>query len=76
MKRAFESYLRHFEIKEKVTDLYQEQIGHYMEEHYPRFYEFVEMFGSPVDMVSLKPEVANLAATSANIKLVSHIPAT
>ena len=42
-----------------------------MNENHPRWYELVEVHGSPLDMVSLKQEGTNIASTSAKIKLVA-----
>lgn len=44
-----------------------------MNENHPRFYELVEVYGSPVEIVSLKKEGTNIASTSAKLKLVSEI---
>lgn len=42
-----------------------------MNEVHPRWYELVEIYGSPVEIVSLKKEGTNIASTSAKIKLTS-----
>jgi len=42
----------------------------HMTESHPRFYELVETYGSPLDIVSLKKEGTNIASTSAKIKLI------
>ena len=42
----------------------------YMNEKHPRWYQLVEIYGSPLDIVSLKKEGTNIASTSAKIKLV------
>lgn len=40
-----------------------------MNEVHPRWYELVEIYGSPLDIVSLKKEGTNIASTSAKLKL-------
>jgi hypothetical protein len=40
-----------------------------MNEKHPRWFELVETYGSPLDLVSLKKEGTNIASTSAKIKL-------
>ena len=45
-----------------------------MLENHPRWYELVEVYGSPLDIVSLKKEGTNIASTSAKLKL--HHPPT
>ena len=44
--------------------------------NHPRWYELVEIYGSPMDMVNLKQDKVNIASTSAKIKLKSLVPAT
>lgn len=40
---------------------------------HPRWYELVEMYGNPIDMVNLKQEGTNIASTSAKIKLKYYV---
>jgi hypothetical protein len=40
--------------------------------NHPRFYELVEKFGSPVDMVSLQKEGTNISNSTAKVTLVSE----
>lgn len=47
-----------------------------MKEFHPRWYELVETYGSPLDIVSLKEEVYNIASASARIKIVSEVHTT
>ncbi len=43
-----------------------------MNEYHPRWYELVEIYGSPLDIVTLKKEGTNIASTSAKLKLVGN----
>lgn len=66
MKNAFETYLREVLKVEKeedrtVMDIEDPEISKYMLENHPRFYQLVEMYGSPIEMVNLKKEVKNIA---------------
>lgn len=47
-----------------------------MQIHHPRWYELIEIHGNPLDTVSLKQEVSNIASTTAKIKLISEIEST
>ena len=76
MKKAFELYIRSNNLTEQVKDIYEEQIAKFMNEHYPRFYEMVEIFGSPIEMVSLKQEKHNIASNTAELTLISRVEAT
>lgn len=75
-KRAYEEFLRHHNLEEKVEDLQDPRLQAYMNEEHPRWYELVETYGSPLEMVNLKKEGGNIATTSAKVKLESKIPAT
>ena len=75
-KRAYEEFIRHHNLEQKVEDLQDERLTNYMLEYHPRWYELVETYGSPLEMVNLKKEPTNIAATSAKVKLISKIPAT
>jgi hypothetical protein len=52
------------------VELTDEGLMKHMNENHPRFYELVEIYGTPLDIVSLKKEGTNIASTSAKIKLV------
>lgn len=42
--------------------------------HHPRFYELVQKYGSPLDLVNLKKEGKNISQTSAKILLINMLP--
>lgn len=44
-----------------------------MNEHHPRFYELVHLYGSPLDMVNLKKEGKNIAQTAASLSLICEV---
>ena len=43
-----------------------------MDEFHPRFYQLVEMYGSPIEMVNLKKEVKNIAQGAAKIEFIGE----
>lgn len=51
------------------VELQDEKLAMYMLEQHPRWYELVETYGSPLDIVTLKKEGTNIASTSAKLKL-------
>ena len=69
LKRMYEEYLQSnkLEIRVELTD---ENLRMHMNEVHPRWYELVEVYGSPLEIVSLKKEGTNIASTSAKIKLI------
>ena len=67
LKRTYEEYVQaHSQARVELTD---EALQKHMMEQHPRWYELVETYGSPIDLVSLKKEGTNIASTSAKIKL-------
>ena len=48
------------------------ELVNYMEEFHPRFFQLVQLYGSPVDMVSLKKEVKNISGGSAKVEFISE----
>lgn len=48
----------------------------HMMEFHQRWYELVEIYGNPMDMVSLKQEGTNIKSTSAKLKLMSACSTT
>lgn len=71
VKLAYEEYLTTFGLKEKVEDLHAEQVSQFMAERHPRFYELVEVYGSPVDLVDMKKAGSNIASGSATVHIIS-----
>lgn len=43
---------------------------------HPRFYELVQKFGNPLEMVSAQKEGTNISNSSAKVELVSEVDAT
>jgi hypothetical protein len=83
MKSAYETYLREIlkvekEEDRKVTDIHDvdSDLSKYMEEFHPRFYQLVQIYGSPVDLVNLKQEVKSISGGAAKIELISECSAT
>lgn len=68
LKKTYEDYIRSNKIEIKL-DLEDPALSDFMLTHHPRFYEFVELYGSPADMVTMKQEGTNIASTSAKVKL-------
>jgi len=69
LKRSYEEYLQAngFTTRVELTD---ETLMKHMNETHPRWYELVEMYGSPLEIgVTLKKEGTNIASTSAKIRL-------
>jgi hypothetical protein len=52
------------------VELTDETLMTHMNTVHPRWYELVEIYGSPLDIVSLKKEGTNIASTSAKLKLI------
>lgn len=53
MRKAYEDYIRENKIEVKL-ELENEGLARYMNDNHPRWYELVEIHGSPIDTVSLK----------------------
>ncbi len=71
LKRSYEEYLQARGITTKV-ELTDEDLMKHMNEVHPRWYELVEIYGSPLEIgVTLKKEGTNIASTSAKIKMVA-----
>jgi hypothetical protein len=70
-KKSYEEFIRVSKLEKKVENLEDPLLGLFMNENHPRWYELVEIHGSPLEMVNLKQEGTNIASTSAKIKLVS-----
>jgi hypothetical protein len=49
----------------------EEKFANFMEANHPRFYELVEIYGSPVDLVDMKKVGSNLTSMSAKVSLIS-----
>lgn len=75
MKKAYEDYIREHMIEVKL-ELDDEKLMQHMTEWHQRWYELVEIYGSPIDIVSLKKEGTNIASSSAKIKLKSKCSAS
>ncbi|CDW74583.1 UNKNOWN [Stylonychia lemnae] len=75
MKKSYEDYIRENKIEVKL-ELNDENLMKHMMENQPRWYELVEIYGNPIDMVSLKQDAKNIASTSAKIKLISQCTST
>jgi hypothetical protein len=70
LKRTYEEYVQMMGIQQKV-ELTDEALMKHMNETHPRWYQLVEVYGSPLEIgVTLKKENTNIASTSAKIKLV------
>jgi hypothetical protein len=70
LKRSYEDYLQERGISSKV-ELNDETLIQHMNITHPRWYELVEVYGSPLEIgVTLKKEGTNIASTSAKIRLV------
>ena len=69
LKKTYEDYIQSNKMESKV-ELTDETLKTYMNLVHPRFYQLVEKYGSPLDIVSLRKEGTNIASTSAKIKLV------
>ena len=70
LKRSYEEYLQSKGLTSKV-ELTDEALMKHMNETHPRWYELVEIYGSPLEIgVTLKKEGTNIASTSAKIKLI------
>ena len=81
MKVAYETYLKEIlkvekDADRKVESLEDEGLVAYVTEFHPRFYQLVHMYGSPLDMVNIKKEATNIAATAAKMELISYLPKT
>lgn len=68
LKRSYEEYVQSRGLQSRV-ELADEALIKHMNESHPRWYELVEIYGSPLDIVSLKKEGTNIASTSARLKL-------
>jgi hypothetical protein len=72
LKRSYEEYLQANGFTTKV-ELSDEVLMKHMNETHPRWYELVEVYGSPLVLgVTLKKEGTNIASTSAKLKLVGE----
>jgi hypothetical protein len=70
LKRSYEEYLQANGFTTKV-ELLDEALMKHMNDTHPRWYELVEVYGSPLEIgVTLKKEGTNIASTSAKIKLI------
>lgn len=67
LKRSYEEYLQARGLTTKV-ELTDEALMQHMNQVHPRWYELVEIYGSPLEIgVTLKKEGTNIASTSAKI---------
>ena len=69
LKKTYEDYIQMNKLTQRV-ELTDETLMTYMNQYHPRWYELVEIYGSPLEIVSLKKEGTNIASTSAKLKLV------
>ena len=69
LKSSYVQYIQDNMLEQRV-ELTDEGLMKHMNENHPRWYELVETYGSPLDIVSLKKEGTNIASTSAKIKLI------
>jgi Ubiquitin-like domain len=69
LKSSYVEYIQANKLDKRV-ELTDEGLMKHMNENHPRWYELVETYGSPLDIVSLKKEGTNIASTSAKIKLI------
>ena len=53
-KRAYEEFLKENKLDKKVENLQDEKLSNFMMANHPRWYELVEKYGSPLEMVNLK----------------------
>ena len=71
MKKAYEEYIRENKIEVKL-ELNDDKLMRHMNDNHPRWYELAEIYGNPIDMVSLKQDGKNIASSSAKIKIMSE----
>lgn len=69
LKQSYVEYIQTNKLEQRV-ELTDEGLMRHMNESHPRWYQLVETYGSPLDIVSLKKEGTNIASTSAKIKLI------
>ena len=69
LKQSYVEYIQSNKLEQRV-ELTDEGLMKHMIEKHPRWYQLVETYGSPLDIVSLKKEGTNIASTSAKIKLI------
>ena len=61
----------------KVTDLEDEKLLAYMNEHHPRWYELAEKFGNPIEEInSTKQKGKDLKSNSMKVTILSSMPNT
>lgn len=53
MRHAYEEFIRSNKIETKL-ELTDEKLMSYMNENHQRWYELVEIYGNPIDSISLK----------------------
>ncbi len=71
LKRSYEEYLQARGLTTKV-ELTDEALMQHMNQTHPRWYELVEIYGSPLEIgVTLKKEGTNIASTSAKIRMIA-----
>jgi len=75
MKQSYKDYLA-LTNQVSVNCLEDAQLSAYMWKEHPRFYELVEKFGNPLEMVSAQKEGTNINNSSAKVSLVSECQAT
>lgn len=59
-----------------ISSLEDEALTNYMISEHPRFYQLVEKFGNPLEMVSKQKEGTNISNSSAKVDLLSEVPQT
>mmetsp|Transcript_34328 Transcript_34328/g.39669 ORF Transcript_34328/g.39669 Transcript_34328/m.39669 type:complete len:135 (-) Transcript_34328:9-413(-) len=59
----------------KVDSIEDSRLTEYMMKHHPRWYEIVEKYGSPIDIINYQKEevVSNIKSTSVSVFLVSKL---
>ena len=81
MKHALETYLTEVIVVEKeedrvLTDVDNKEFQDYVNKFHPRFYQLIQIYGNPLEMISLKKEAKNIAQSSAKCEFISETQAT
>ena len=69
LKQSYIEYIQSNKLEHRV-ELTDEGLMKHMIENHPRWYQLVEKYGNPLDIVSLKKEGTNIASTSPKIKMI------
>lgn len=76
MKIAYAEYLEQMQVEKeadrKVTSLEDPAMAEFMLKNHPRFFDLAHAYDFSLDMVNLKSEAKNMAASSAKIEMI-HI---